>query len=83
MTRDQPVHYPTWCVRVSSVQRSADRRHTPGMQHDTAGQAKRNRAHHAQCKCPTIRTPSQLVQSFATRLSHRACNGCLQVTSDP
>ena len=48
VTRDQSVHYPMWCVRVSSVQRSADRRHNPGMQHDTAGQAKRGRGHHAQ-----------------------------------
>ena len=48
VTRDQSVHYPMWCVRVSSVQRSADRRHNPGMQHDTVGQAKRGRGHHAQ-----------------------------------
>ena len=48
VTRDQSVHYPMWCVRVSSVQRSADRRHNPDMQHDTAGQAKRGRGHHAQ-----------------------------------
>ena len=60
MTRDQFVHCPMWCVRVSSVQRSADRRHTPGMRHDTAEKAKCGRGHHTQCKCPTIRKSASL-----------------------